>query len=140
MAVPLTSELSVAGQISVEDVLAYANEGFKTLICNRPDGESPDQTAFALIEAAAKDQGLAVHYLPVVSGQMTEAHAHAFGEILKTAATPVLAYCRSGMRSTCLWALSGAFQGSVEEIVDKAAKAGYDISPLASRIPAQTGL
>ncbi|MDO9488770.1 MAG: sulfur transferase domain-containing protein, partial [Sphingomonadaceae bacterium] len=48
---------------------------------------------------------------------------------LAGAAGPVLAFCRSGTRSTNLWALASAAQGGdAEAIVAAAGGAGYDVS------------
>lgn len=104
----LTPSLSVAGQIFVSDLPAIAQAGFKSVICNRPDGEGADQPSYSEIEQAAQQAGLRFRYLPVDSGKVTDAQAVAFGELLNTLPQPVLAYCRTGMRSTTLWTLSGA--------------------------------
>jgi sulfide:quinone oxidoreductase len=55
---------------------------------------------------------------------------------LKEADAPVLGYCRSGTRAVTLWALAeaGALPGG--EIVKAAARAGVDLSALASRLSA----
>jgi uncharacterized protein (TIGR01244 family) len=42
----------------------------------------------------------------------------------------VLAFCRSGTRSTTLWALSQAGKLPAHEIIAQAARAGYDMSHL----------
>ena len=47
---------------------------------------------------------------------------------------PVLAYCRSGTRSTTLWALSQAGALPADEIISSAARAGYDMSHLAGHL------
>jgi uncharacterized protein (TIGR01244 family) len=40
----------------------------------------------------------------------------------------VLAYCRSGNRSSMVWAAAKIGQGTaVEQVVEKAANAGYDL-------------
>jgi len=51
-------------------------------------------------------------------------------EALEGSAGPVLAFCRSGTRSTTLWALSQAGKMPAHEIVAAAAHAGYDMSHL----------
>jgi uncharacterized protein (TIGR01244 family) len=44
----------------------------------------------------------------------------------------VLAFCKSGTRSTFLWALAEAQRGADgEELMRKAAAAGYDLRPIA---------
>jgi sulfide:quinone oxidoreductase len=104
----LTPTLSVAGQIRASDIPAIANAGFKSVICNRPDGEGADQPGFAEIAQAAQQAGLEVRYLPVETGKVTDAQGSAFGQLLNELPKPVFAYCRSGMRCTTLWRLSNA--------------------------------
>jgi uncharacterized protein (TIGR01244 family) len=103
----LNEEFAVAGQISADDVPAIAAMGFKTLINNRPDGEGGStQPSAASIEAAARAAGLHYVFLPVVSGALTPQDAIAMRDALKGAATPVLAFCRSGSRSAHLYAMA----------------------------------
>ncbi len=130
----LTETLSVAGQIHVDDLAAIAQAGFRTLICNRPDGEGSDQPTFPEIERAARDHGLEAIYLPVTSGKVTDEDAQAFKAALDRVPGPVFAYCRSGTRSTTLWALSQASQRSAAEILETARAAGYDMSGVVRRI------
>ena len=99
----LDQNLSVAGQIAPEEVGAIAAAGFRSIICNRPDGESDDQPAYAAIRAAAEAAGLTIAYQPVVSSQLNDEDARAFGALLDRLPKPVLAYCRSGARCTRLF-------------------------------------
>lgn len=82
-----------------------AAAGFKSIICNRPDGESGDQTPYALIEAAAKDAGIPIRNIPVVSGSITQEDVIAMKAALAELPKPVYAYCRSGARCTNLYML-----------------------------------
>ena len=91
--------LSVSPQISVADVATLREAGFRSIICNRPDGEGADQPTHEEIESAARAAGLEVRYLPVQSGMVSESDAAEFGEALIELPGPVLAYCRSGTRS-----------------------------------------
>lgn len=122
----ITPELAVAPQINPEDVAEAARLGFSTLIDNRPDEEAEPGHDSVTMEAAAKAAGLAFHYLPYYPGELTQDLADAFAEVLAEADGPVLAWCRSGTRSSHLWALSEAGKRPVPEIVALAAKAGYD--------------
>jgi len=129
----INDRVSVSPQISVEDVEAIKQAGFKTIINNRPDGEAPDQPASAEIKAAAEAAGLNFVEIPMgregVSPEMiTQTQAAFDGN------EPVLAYCRSGTRSTTLWALSQAGKQDAQEIIDAAAGAGYDISHLSNHL------
>ena len=110
----LTPHFAVAGQISPEDVPAIAQAGFKSIVCNRPDGEDgPVQPPFAEIEQAAISAGLEARNLPVISGRITPEQVAAMAGLLDALPAPVLAYCRSGARSTNLWhmALAHASKG-----------------------------
>lgn len=131
---PLTHDLSVAPQIAADDVASIAARGFRAIVCNRPDREGADQPDFALIESAAQRAGLAVRYQPVVSGQVTDEHGREFGRLLASLPGPVLAYCRTGTRSTMLWALSEAGRLPAADILARAAAAGYDLASLAPRL------
>lgn len=131
----ISATLSVSEQIAVEAVNEAAAAGFKSIICNRPDGEGPDQPAFAEIEAAAKAAGLFTAYLPVTSGKVGDADAARFGELTATLPKPILAYCRTGTRSATLWSLSEAAHGRpLPEILGATKAAGYDMGGVARRI------
>lgn len=135
-AVPLSDTLSVAGQISPADLQAIAAAGFKSIVCNRPDGESPGQFSSQDIATAAHQAGLAMACLPVASGRVSLQDAREFGELLNQLPGPVLAYCRSGMRSATLWALSQAGSRPWPELVQRAAQAGFNLSGVAPPTPA----
>lgn len=130
----LTPELSVSPQIFPQDVAALRAAGFRALICNRPDGEGNDQPSFSEIEQAARAAGMDAVYLPVESGKVTDEQARQFGDALASLPRPVLAYCRTGMRSTTMWALSQAGKSSLADILESAHRAGYDMSAVTRRI------
>ena len=130
----LTAELSVSPQIAVSDLPAIQAAGFRAIICNRPDGEGADQPNFREIEAAARDHGIEARYLPVESGKVSDAAHAQFGELLRTIGKPVLAYCRTGMRSATLWGLSEASTRPLPEVLAAAKGAGYELGALARRV------
>lgn len=99
----INDAFSVAPQLSPDDMPAVAAAGYKSLIINRPDHESPGQPLAADVSKAALDAGLKVEYLPVVSGAMTVEDVLNFARLLEELPTPVLAFCRSGTRSTQLY-------------------------------------
>jgi uncharacterized protein (TIGR01244 family) len=115
----------VAGQIRPEEI---AGLGVAMIVNNRPDGEEPDQPASAEIEAAARAAGIAYRHIPVAGGLSSE-QVEAMAEALEHG--PALAFCRSGTRSTYLWALARASRGApAAELVEQAAAAGYDLGPI----------
>jgi uncharacterized protein (TIGR01244 family) len=125
----LTPDFAVAGQLSLDDVARAGAEGFKTLIKNRPENEEPGQPSEAAIIAAAQSAGMTYRALPF-TGPPPPAVVAEMVLILEQAAGPILAFCRSGTRSTAAWAMAQALsgRGSPEEIITRAAKAGYDLS------------
>jgi sulfide:quinone oxidoreductase len=130
----LTPELAVAAQIHAPDLQEIANAGFRTVICNRPDGEGNDQPAFAELEASARGLGITLHYLPAESGKVTDEQGRQFGALMDASPKPVLAFCRTGMRSTTMWALSQSGQRPLPEIIERAARAGYDLKGVVRRL------
>ncbi len=127
----LTDSIHVSPQITLEDVAEAAAMGVKLIINNRPEGESDDQVPGTDIEAAARAAGLDYVAIPVTHAGFSEPQVVAMAKALEGAEGPVLAYCRSGTRSTLLWALSEASQGGdPDSLTNMAAKAGYDVSPV----------
>ena len=121
----------VAGQIRQEDMPAIIAAGVTGLINNRPDGEEPGQPSAAELASAAEAAGLTYRYVPMAGGLSPELVGE-MAEAMAEAEGPVLAFCRSGTRSTYLWALAEAQRGVAgDELISKAATAGYDLSPIA---------
>lgn len=118
-------------QIGLPEIEAAANQGVKLVINNRPEGESEDQTPGPEIEAAARAAGMDYVAIPVTHAGFSEGQVRAMADALERAGGPVLAYCRSGTRSTLLWALAEASRGGdPAAIAAQAAQAGYDIAPV----------
>lgn len=126
----LDDSFAVSPQIAPDDVAALKASGFALVINNRPDGEEAGQPSGAQIEAAARAEGLAYRAIPVVGGFSPE-QVDDMAEALASAGGPVFAFCRSGTRSTLLWSLARASQGTdPARIAAAAAGAGYDIAPV----------
>ena len=129
----ITDDLSVAPQISADEVSAIAAAGFRAIICNRPDGETSDQPCCEDIEAAVKASGLAWRAQPVRSGGVSLDDATAFAALMAELPKPVLAYCRTGTRCATLWCLSQAGQRPLTDILARAQSAGYDMAVVMQR-------
>ena len=125
----VTDDLSVAPQISPDDVAAAAAQGFTTIINNRPDGEEPAQPTSAQIEAAAQAANLRYVHIPV-RGQPGPAEVDAVRQVVESADGPVLAFCRSGTRSITTWSIGQALSGAMSrgDLVSLGRAAGYDLS------------
>ncbi|MEP3279302.1 MAG: TIGR01244 family sulfur transferase, partial [Stappiaceae bacterium] len=130
----ISEGLSVSGQIAPQDISELKQRGFRSIICNRPDGEGADQPNFEEIRAEAEAQGLEAQYLPVTAGMVTDEDAQAFRTTLRELPGPVFAYCRSGTRSATLWALAKAKTRPLAEILGATKSAGYDLNGVARRL------
>ena len=130
----LTADLSVSEQIMPTDMQGIKDAGFRAVICNRPDGEGANQPTFEEITTAAEKVGLATSYIPIVAGKVSDDDAEAFDKALTELPGPVLAYCRTGTRSTTLWSLGQAKIRSLADILTAAKAAGYDMGGVVRRI------
>ncbi len=132
----LDEKTYVAGQIWPQDLPDIAASGIKLIVDNRPDGEDPAcQASAAEIKAAAAELGIAFAYLPFTAPTLTAEDAAQFAELLSETDGPVLAYCRTGNRSSMLWAAAHVALGaSLEDVIGQAYHAGYDLRPAAQFI------
>lgn len=99
----LDARLSVSPQLQPNELEEVLGQGFRMVINNRPDGEETGQPTSAELRAAARRLGLGYRHIPVVPGALTAHEASAFSTALREAGGPVLAFCRTGTRSTKLW-------------------------------------
>lgn len=127
----LSENVFASPQITIADIAAAKELGVGLIVNNRPEGEAPDQTPGNVIERAAKEAGLAYRAIPIDQSGFSQEQIAEMVEAVRGAEGGVLAYCRSGTRSTYLWALAAASQGEDPAAIKAAANAaGYDVSPL----------
>lgn len=125
----LEDGMFVDGQIQPDAVADLAEQGITLIVNNRPDGEEPGQPAGAEMEAAASAAGIGYRAVPI--SQLTPEAIEAMGQALGEANGPVLAFCKSGTRSTYVWALARSLGGADgDTLVLQAAEAGYDLTPI----------
>lgn len=101
----IDDQLSVSGQLSPDDLAELKANGVSVIINNRPDGEQAGQPASDDIAAAAGELGLNYHHIPVIPGQADPADAQHMVQIVEAAGGWVHAFCRTGNRSSNLWAM-----------------------------------
>ena len=123
----LTSTLSVSPQIEKMDLKKIADLGFKTIICNRPDGEAEEQPLNGELEMLAERLGMDFIEQPVIAGAICAEDYVEFAQALATATPPVLAFCRTGTRCTTLWVNGTEDLGSREERLNHATQLGFVI-------------
>ncbi len=106
---PVAPDVCVAAQLTPAAMAEAAAAGFRSIVNNRPDHEhGPGQPTSAEIEAAARAAGLEYRHLPVDGAWQSPEQIAAFGRLLAELPRPVLAFCRSGARSTRLYAAAQA--------------------------------
>jgi sulfide:quinone oxidoreductase len=132
----INESLSVSGQIDLGDIATLAEEGYGTIINNRPDNEEPGQLDHERAAAEASKRGLEYRYQPVTTNTITRREVAAFQNAVLRGPQPVLAHCRSGTRCYLLWGAARAlFEGeSALKIVAEAAVKGYDLRVLPSLV------
>jgi uncharacterized protein (TIGR01244 family) len=127
----LSDTVFASPQIGLAEVAEAKAQGIVLIVNNRPEDESDDQVPGAKIEAAARAAGIGYAAIPVTHSGFSENQVRAMADSLAAANGPVLAYCRSGTRSTLLWALAQASKGDdPDKLTEAAASAGYDVSPV----------
>jgi sulfide:quinone oxidoreductase len=130
----ISETFSASGQVAPRDVPALAAAGFRAILCNRPDGETAGQPAFAEVAAAAAIAGIEARHQPVGTGDVTDGDVADFEAIIRELPAPVLGYCRSGSRSSTLWALAERGRGrALPETTASASAAGPDLGGVARR-------
>ena len=136
----ISDYLYVSKQLDERTVKRIAQfEDVKTVICNRPDGEEPNQPSFATVKQWFNDAGIEnVYYLPVTLANIADdAVLREFQATIAKSPAPILAYCRTGTRSALLWALNQAKRGvEVNSLIKAAELAGVDLSRARDKLEA----
>lgn len=125
---------AVSPQLEPSDMRGLADTGFRVVICNRPDGEEPDQPDVASMRQAAEAAGLAFHHIPVSGGEFPADAIEAFAKVRSETDGRMLAFCRTGTRSITLDALANVENETADERIKRAERAGYDLSGLRDRL------
>lgn len=123
----LTPDYFVAPQIQPSDVATIAEAGIKCVICNRPDGENAQGMQAPDFRTLVEEAGMTFVDNPFDNTTFTQDTVTRQGEAIAAATGPVLAYCRSGMRSSIVWAYCNGATLSPDEILNAAATAGYQL-------------
>ena len=128
--VDVSETFTVSPQLHPGVMPNLASAGFGTVICNRPDGEEPGQPTVTSMREAAEAAGLAFHHIPVSGGEFPSVAIRAFAKVREEAGGKVLAFCRTGTRSITLDALANIENLAADERIERAERAGYDLSAL----------
>ena len=127
----LAPGVTAAGALTRDNIEALASAGTKVIVNNRPDGEDPGQLTADEARELCAVRGIAYHHIPFVAATLTTADIDAFAAVLKDAEGPLVAHCRSGTRSTMIWALTRLRDGAdPAQLVALGARNGVDIAGL----------
>ncbi len=126
----LSEQIIVSPQPTLAELESLPAQGIEQIISNRPDDEDPSQVPFAEMAAAAEKLGIAAYDFPVSGGTFPKSVIAQVAETLANG-KKTLMYCRTGTRSTIIWAAIRASQGEdLDSLIDRAAEAGYGIGQL----------
>jgi uncharacterized protein (TIGR01244 family) len=130
----ITEKLSVSEQPNVKGIKLFRDQGFMTLLNNRPENEDPSQPSSEAERQEAERCGLTYAFVPVTSETITEADVRAFQRVLEGSQGPVVAHCKTGTRSLNLYLIGEALNGrmSAEEVVEFGRSRGFDTSSAAA--------
>jgi len=128
---------AVSPQVDVSEVAQIETAGFKAVINNRPEGEEQGQPIGTDIGNKVLDHNMTYTFQPVVGSNITDDDVANFKRLFKTSEKPLLAFCRTGTRCTNLWALATVTPTTIDDVIEKAANAGYNISGLRPRLEQQ---
>lgn len=128
----LDDKTLVASQLAPEDVPSLKEQGVTILVNNRPDNEDPGQPLSTDMEAAARAAGLEYRHIPIRYGIGPSDVESMRDAMAATGEGKLLAFCRSGNRSTLAWAVARAEDGvKPDELHRLAAEAGFNLAPVA---------
>lgn len=129
----ISDRFHATGQLTPEQIRQAAQDGYKAIVNNRPDGEGgPEQPTAAACRQAAEEAGLAYHHIPMTPDRLSMEMIEEFRRAVEDGPGPVLAHCKSGARSTALWALVQCCHHArdVDEVLAQAAAQGYDLAQM----------
>ncbi len=99
----LATDFAISGQITVDDLADIAADGYRCIICNRPDHEDAGQPTVAELRDACEQRGMELHHVPTAGNNLSYDVVLQQMEVMANAPGPYLAYCRTGNRSTIIW-------------------------------------
>lgn len=102
----INEQISASPQLGAGDMASLAAQGFRSIICNRPDGEEDGQPSAEEIGVAAKRAGMEFVHVPAISGKLSEENVSEMAKAVHSLPSPILAFCRSGARSARLYELA----------------------------------
>lgn len=127
---PINDSIAFSPQIFPEDIADIAQLGYTQIICNRPDGEAPNQPTIETIQHAATLHHVKVVYAPIDTAHLSSTSLSIVADSLANNEKTLL-YCLSGMRSAIVWAICEIKSGKPSaEVIFLAEKSGHNLQSL----------
>jgi uncharacterized protein (TIGR01244 family) len=127
----ITSHFAVTGALQPADFAGIAAAGFKSVLSNLPDGESPAYPTSAQEAELAARAGLGFRHIPTTKADLfTNRVVDGIGDALRELPGPVLAHCASGMRSAVAWATAAARTQPVDRVIETLKAAGFNLDAI----------
>ena len=124
----INDQITVGGQPTADDIAQLKNDGFRTIVNLRTEGEedqpmSPDEERQAVEEA-----GMRYIHLPVSSATMGPETVDKFRAQLPNFEGPTLVHCHAGMRAGAFTMMATATKEgwSGDETLEKAQAMGFE--------------
>lgn len=135
----ITPNFAVTDMPGLEDFTRFAALGFKSVISNRPDHEENGQITGRSEAVLAWRAGLRFVHVPAAKNELfTDTVVEQMADALNKLEGPVIAHCKTGLRSAILWAAAGARSGDrVDCVLAALEKAGFDLDILRDDLEAQ---
>jgi sulfide:quinone oxidoreductase len=134
----ITPGFAVAPALDPSDFEQLAGLGFRTVINNRPDGEEKGQRPSGELAGHASSSGLVHRHIPARKVDVfTDQVVDAMADALRQAPGPILAHCKSGLRSAMIWAAASARTKPVDEILKALSAAGFDLGAIRDDLDSQ---
>ncbi len=133
----ITPDFAVAGALAAEDFAEIGRQGFKSVINNRPDGEEAGQLTSHQGAELARGAALDYRFIPTAKHDVfTDAVVGPMGEALSTLPGPVLAHCKSGLRTAIVWAAIQAAGRNVDDVLTQLRSSGIELESLRDELEA----
>lgn len=134
----ITPHFAVTSEMAPEDFAEAARLGFRAVVSNRPDGEDGatltgrDEAVYAW-RAGMRFAHVPAAKLDLFTDEVVEGMANA----VRRLDGPILAHCKSGLRSAIVWAAASARSQPVDCVLDALVAAGFDLDFLRDDLESQ---
>ena len=134
----ITPDFAVTAALAPDDFAEAARLGFKAILSNRPDDEEAGQLTGRDEAVLAWRAGLKFAHVPSSKLDLfTDPVVEDMGKAVRRLDGPILAHCKSGVRSAIVWAAASARMQPVDCVLERLTAAGFDLDFLRDELEAQ---